>query len=220
MRYTLFLLMQLLVCAATEFEIKPILDLISKQNRKDIRILITGVGLMASTYSLLKEVSRQRPDFVLQAGIAGCLNEELPLSKIVVIENEAVGDLGVEENGRFNSLFDLNLQPRDRHPWTNGKLRNDVKHLAQTGLKIVDGVSVNEITTDPKRIKLYKEQLGASVESMEGAALHYTCLMEQIPFLQIRSLSNFVGERDKSKWVMAQAISQLNLELERIINKF
>jgi futalosine hydrolase len=212
--------MQLLLCAATEFEIKPVIDLISRQNRTDIRVLISGVGLMATAYSLLKAVSQNRPDFVIQAGIAGCLNEDLPLGKIVLIENETVGDLGVQEHGRFHSLFDLNLQQRNQFPWTNGKLHNNLKGLSQSGLKIVDGVSVNEITTDPERIGLYRDHFGASVESMEGAALHYTCIMEQIPFLQFRSLSNFVGERDKSKWVMGHAIAQLNHELERIINKF
>ena len=54
---------------------------------------------------------------------------------------------------------------------------------------------------------------------MEGAALHYVALQEKIPFLQMRSLSNFVGERDKSKWVMDIVIVNLNIELERIITK-
>jgi len=45
-------------------------------------------------------------------------------------------------------------------------------------------------------------------------------LQEKIPFLQMRSLSNFVGERDKSKWVMQIAIANLNIELQRIITKF
>ncbi len=48
---------------------------------------------------------------------------------------------------------------------------------------------------------------------MEGAALHYVCLQEQIPFVQIRSVSNYVGERDKTKWKMKEAIENLNTEL-------
>ena len=52
---------------------------------------------------------------------------------------------------------------------------------------------------------------------MEGAALHYVCLCEKIPFLQLRCVSNYVGERDKSKWEMTEAISNLNIELNKII---
>ena len=61
--------------------------------------------------------------------------------------------------------------------------------------------------------------LGAEIESMEWAALHYVGLMEKIPFLQIRSLSNFAGERDKGKWKIKEAIASLNLELENILLK-
>jgi futalosine hydrolase len=54
---------------------------------------------------------------------------------------------------------------------------------------------------------------------MEGAALHFVALQENIPFLQMRSLSNFVGERDKGNWVMDIAIANLNIELERTLSK-
>jgi futalosine hydrolase len=54
---------------------------------------------------------------------------------------------------------------------------------------------------------------------MEGAALHYIGLLEKIPFLQIRSLSNFIGERNKAKWKMKEAIAALNRELQRILMK-
>ena len=211
--------MQILLCAATEMEIKGSLDFIRANNLKEVDVLITGVGLTAATYSLTKKIITSRPQFVLQAGIAGNLNDSLPLSKIVIVENEMIGDLGVEENGNFNSLFDLRLADKNNFPWTNGKLSNKIDVLKQTGLTVVDGVTVNEISTNPGRIAHYRS-LGASIETMEGAALHYVCLVENIPFLQIRSLSNFVGVRDKNQWVMDIAIANLNLELQRILTKF
>ena len=45
---------------------------------------------------------------------------------------------------------------------------------------------------------------------MEGAAFHYVCLMKNIPFLQLRAVSNYIGERDKSKWKIAEAIEEVN----------
>jgi futalosine hydrolase len=212
--------MQLLLCASTEFEIKPTIEFIRQENIREIEILITGVGMMATTYSLTKSVVGKRPDFILQAGVAGCLDETLPLTKIVIVESENIGDLGAEENGTFKTLFDLKLLDRNFLPWKNGKLSNSVEMLKSTGLTIVDGVTVNEISTNKDRIAYYREQLNASVESMEGAALHYVALQEKIPFLQMRSLSNFVGERDKSKWVIDIAIANLNIELIRILARF
>jgi futalosine hydrolase len=211
--------MQLLLCASTEFEIKPTSEFIGEENISNIDVLITGVGMMATTYSLTKAILKKRPDFILQAGVAGCLDEKLPLTKIVLIENENIGDLGVEEIGTFKTLFDLKLLDKNSFPWENGKLSNNVEVLRSTGLTIVDSVTVNEISTNIERIAYYKNQLNASVESMEGAALHFVALQEKIPFLQMRSLSNFVGERDKSKWVMDIAIANLNIELKRIVTK-
>ena len=54
---------------------------------------------------------------------------------------------------------------------------------------------------------------------MEGAALHYVCLMEKIPFLQIRAVSNVIGERDKSRWKLKEAMKSLNESLVFLIQK-
>ena len=52
---------------------------------------------------------------------------------------------------------------------------------------------------------------------MEGAALHYIGLQEKIPFLQIRSCSNYIAERNKKNWKMKDAIQQLNVELLKLV---
>ena len=211
--------MPILLCAATAFEIQPTIEFIKKQGLRDIDILITGVGLTATTYHLTKAVYTNKPLFILQAGIAGALDEQLTLTKVVAVKNETIGDLGVEENGTFNPVFSLKLGGKDTFPWTNGQLCNTHEIALQAGFPLVNSVTVNEISTNQQRIQYYKKDLGAAIESMEGAALHYVALLENIPFLQIRSLSNFVGERDKSKWEMDKAISCLNLELQRVILK-
>jgi futalosine hydrolase len=44
---------------------------------------------------------------------------------------------------------------------------------------------------------------------MEGAALHYMGRDLNIPFIQIRAVSNYVGERNKAKWKIKESIEQL-----------
>ena len=53
---------------------------------------------------------------------------------------------------------------------------------------------------------------------MEGAAFFYVCLVKNIKFIQIRSVSNFVEERNKKAWKIPLAIENLNKELKNIIN--
>ena len=67
------------------------------------------------------------------------------------------------------------------------------------------------------KIDLYQDRYKAALESMEGAALHYICRDVNIPFIQIRSVSNYVGERNKAHWKMKEAIYQLNETLLQYI---
>ncbi len=208
--------MKILLCAATQMEIDAtVQQLVSTKSA--VEILITGVGLMAATYAITKAAAAHRYDFIIQAGIGGTFDETKTLGDVVAVESETVADAGVEENQNFRSLFDLRLLNKDEYPWTNGKLLNATEVLSACGLPVVNGVTVNEISTNGKRTAHYRGAYNATIESMEGAALHYVGLMERIPFLQLRSLSNFVGERDKTKWMMQQAIVNLNSELQRIL---
>jgi futalosine hydrolase len=211
--------MEVLLCAATRFEIEPTIQYLASENITNIDILITGVGLLSATYQITKAVSGKRPQLMLQAGIAGSFDSNLQLGSVVLVESETIGDLGVMEQGMFRSVFDMKLVQENDAPWSHGRLLNASDILNESMLPKVQSVSINEITTLPSRIEHYKSSLGATVESMEGAALHYVGLMENIPFLQVRSLSNFVGERDKSKWHIKEAIENLNKELIQIISK-
>ena len=77
-------------------------------------------------------------------------------------------------------------------------------------LPAVDAVTSGLVTDQQALIALTREKYDPLIESMEGASFHYVCLMEKIPFVQIRSVSNMVGERNKAHWNLPLAIAQLN----------
>lgn len=215
--------MHILLAAATTFEIQPAIDWLeeplSRVPGQEIRTLITGVGSLATAYSLLRQIDSYRPDLIIQAGIAGCFTGRAP-GETVVVREEALADQGVWEEGRFRSIFDLKLADKDTAPFCNGLLINPYKELITlTGLEVVRGITVNEITTDPLRIGWYQQNTAPVVESMEGASLHYICLQEKIAFLQLRSVSNDIGIRDKTKWDIKKAIAALNEQLIPLLKK-
>jgi futalosine hydrolase len=212
--------MNSLLVAATTLEIAPFLrHFRDSGNKADIDVLITGIGLTATTYSLLKQISFKKPAMIIQAGIAGCFDKNIDLGSVVVIKQDTIADQTVVENKQLITMFGLGLTRKNPQPFNKGWLVNPHKDLIKkTKLKAVNALSVNHISTDKQMIRLYQEKFSAAVESMEGAALHYTCLMEKIPFLQIRAISNYVGERVKKKWSMKDAITNLNRALIQIIN--
>jgi futalosine hydrolase len=167
----------------------------------------------------MRQIGRDRPQLIIQAGIAGCFTGRKP-GDVVAIQKETLADLGVWEDQTFKTLFDLGLTPPDSPPFTNGQLVNPYRQLlGLTALDLVPSITVNEITTDPTRIKWYQQNTDAVVESMEGGALHYVGLQEKIPFIQLRAISNDIGVRDKTKWDIRSAIANLNTRLTALLEK-
>jgi futalosine hydrolase len=203
--------MKILVVAATEMEIAPFIA----QNAK-ADVLITGVGAPACMYALTKQLQNCQYDFVLQAGIAGTFKNQYPLGQTFAVKTDLFADLGIQEKEQFFTLFEKGFVHEDAFPNTKGKLINNMEN--NLALQSVNAITINTVSDSLAQTELYKKKYDADIESMEGAAFHYVCLQEKIPFLQIRSISNFVGERVKTNWKMKEAISNLNENLVRIVN--
>lgn len=213
----------ILVAAATAKEIEPFIEPLKEGqfSEKNIDILITGIGLTASTYHLAGQLKLKKYNLVIQAGVAGSFELQTPLGAVVAVKQDTIADQSVVELKKLRTLFDLKLVPNDQHPYKKGWLLNpDREILKKTRLKIVKGISINQISTSKQMIQFYRDVFDPVTESMEGAALHYVCLMEKIPFLQIRSISNYIGERNKKKWDMRDSILNLNQALISIISNY
>jgi len=212
----------ILVIAATPKEINPFIELTRTGDLKNnIDILISGIGLAASTYHLAKQLALKKYDVVIQAGVAGSFDLRIPLGAVVAVKQDTIADQSVVELQKLKTLFDLKLVPQDQYPYKKGWLINPNKEiLKKTKLKTVRGISVNQISTSKQMIKFYRAVFDAVTESMEGAALHYVCLMENLPFVQVRSISNYIGERNKKKWDMNKSIANLNVALTTLINNY
>ena len=211
--------MPILLCAATPAEIAPTIEVLTAPKLSDkVEVLLTDVGLLQATYAITKAAAVLKPTIIIQAGVAGCFDETIPLGTVMTVLRETVGDMGVLQNNTFTSAFAMGLLKANEHPWTGEKLENPHTDLLKmASFVLADSVTVNEISTSEERISYYKNGLGATVESMEGAALHFVALMERIPFLQLRAVCNYVGERDKEKWDMTLAIDNLNAALQSIL---
>jgi futalosine hydrolase len=206
--------MEILIVAATSLELNFFL-----KKRISCDILITGVGSVATVYHLQNKIRQKKYDLIIQAGIAGSFDPKTGLGKIALVKKDCFGDLGMEEKGNFRTLFDNGFIRKNQFPFSNGWLINRNKILKSISLPTVSSVSINKVSDSKKIRKQLIDKFNPDIESMEGAAFHYVCLQEKIPFLQIRSISNFVGERDKSKWNMKEAIENLNKELFNLLTE-
>jgi futalosine hydrolase len=215
--------MKILVTAATALEIQPVINYLHFESfqfgKNEFSILISGIGGIATTYDLTKTITDTKPDYILQAGIAGSFHSEIAIGSVVGVGEEIIGDMGVEEGNEFRDIFDLGLLNESHAPFEGKILINPYCQKDQEfGLPIVRAVSINEITTRTQRMEFLRKKYNPDIETMEGAAFHYVCLKENIPFLQVRAISNFVGERDKKNWNLKTAIENLNNKLIEIVD--
>lgn len=180
--------------------------------------LITGVGIAATTYALTKKLQTSRYDLVLQVGICGSYNRNLALGDVVFITSDQFGDLGAEDHDQYIDIFDMGLFKNDTPPFAGGKLRTPLLPIHSTiTLPMVSGLTVNTVSGSERTIQLRSQKYACDTESMEGAAFHYVCLQEKIPFAQVRAVSNYVTPRDRSQWKIPEAIANLNKWLENFI---
>jgi futalosine hydrolase len=209
--------MNILVLSATGMETAAFTE--KYRHKPGIHFLVAGVGLLSTAVNLGIALSRQPYDLVIQAGIAGCFEQGIP-GNTVVVAGEYMADLGVQENEGWKDVFDMQLEQANTFPFSGKQLVNKwLPQLNVLHLPEVTAISINEITTRPERMEQLATAYQPYLESMEGAALHYTCLAYNIPFIQFRSVSNYIGERDKKKWMMKEAIQSLNDTLTEYIEK-
>src|SRR5215831_10297112 len=122
--------MNILLAAATAKEITPFFEYYRNTKRKlDIDILITGIGLTATTYHLLKQISIKRPGMVVQAGVAGCFDKKIALGTVLAVKKEAIADQSVIELKELKTMFDLGLVPHNQFPFQKGWLNNESELL-------------------------------------------------------------------------------------------
>lgn len=218
-----------LVVAATELEMKALrpaarLWALAHQEVCSLQECISGVGILATASELGYAVATIQPDFIVQAGIAGSFLPDLPLGSLVAVSADRVADALVFEQEHPVWLEDLNFEEPSfswRHQWLlNPLAQSFVEDFPELSASAHSAVTVNEISTNRARIELYQKKWNPAIESMEGACAHYIAKRHRIPFLQIRAVSNQVGDRNKNNWTFTACFEQLSIALPHVLQFF
>ncbi len=203
--------MKILIVIATKGELGSISSIKKLQTDfPNLEFLITGIGMVKTTYFLTDAIRKSKPDFILNIGICGSFSKQFPIGSIVNVDSEQFADFGIDNNGKF-----IPIHEKDKIS-SSGILKNDFAKKIK--LPLVNGITVNTVNGQKKIIKKVIENFHPDVESMEGAAIFYVCLMNKIPFAEIRSVSNFVAPRIESNWNKDLAIENLSSALPNIIS--
>lgn len=212
--------MKVLITAATNMEMAFLKQQLAQPTNMSLLYAVTGVGGVSTVYQLMEHLKKEQFELMLQVGIAGSFDQQLCLGTAVNVDKELLAEMGVEEDNMYKDIFSLNLADKDEPPFTNGALLNPHHQLlSKTSLINTTAVTNNTISTDEVTINRYKNKYQATIESMEGAAFHYVGILQSIPFLQIRGISNYVGERNKQEWKIKEALHAATEACQLLLNQ-
>lgn len=200
--------MKILLVAATRAEISLVIENFNLPdgnflNSGNFDVLITGVGMTATAFALGQYLSAEYK-LILNLGIAGSFDHNIPLGSLLNISSDEFAELGAEDHAEFRTIEELGFGKGSFNA-VNNLLNDSLKDLQK-----VKGITVNKVHGNRESIDQIVKRLNPITESMEGAAVLYCCAQMDIPCLQIRSISNYVEPRNKENWKIGLAIANLN----------
>jgi futalosine hydrolase len=177
--------MILLVCAVAK-------ELDWLNSRAGVELLIGGVGPVDAASRVAKALAHTKYDVVVNAGIAGTLPGAVEVGDGVVVGEE---------------LMELNLETGERIVLPDGNIIVDrvpadaqlVDAITALGFPLVRGITVSRVTSTDATAQRLRER-GAEIESMEGFAVLRAAQLAGVPAVEVRGISNVVGDRANSAW--------------------
>src|SRR5262245_50637795 len=158
-----------------------------------------------------RALSANEHDLALNVGVCGSFNLTIAPGHVVHVVSDRLAEVGAEDGDTFLTPSELNLIGADEFPFSGGRLVNAAPpdNAALQGLRPVHGITVNTVHGCARSIDAAAARFAPDVESMEGAAFMYACLIHRMPFAQVRAVSNVVEKRARAAWKLEEAIDRL-----------
>jgi futalosine hydrolase len=186
----------------------------------DISCLVAGVGSVSTSWEMQKWISSNyKPDLAINIGIAGSFIDKIRIGDVVMPLTDCFADAGIEDGNNFLTLSEAGISDGFEFPFRGGVIHADQSYgeLLKKIVKPVKAITVNTATgSEATRNKLV-EKFNPDIETMEGATFFYICSREKIPFLALRAISNRVEVRNKDKWDIKLALSNLEEMLNEVV---
>jgi futalosine hydrolase len=208
---------RLLIVSATETEVDETRSWVTR-HRLPVDFCITGPGIAATVWQLARSLREMDYNLVLNAGIAGTFNENIALTEVVHVIDDSFADLGAEDGESFLHISEMGFSLRAA-AFNQYYFPVSLRQTPEPGLRKVKAITVNKVHGHEPSILKIRQRFNPDIETMEGAAVAYVCHEMNIPCLQIRSISNRVEKRDKSKWKIELAVASLNRELIKLLKE-
>jgi futalosine hydrolase len=185
---------------------------------RNVLLLACGMGKANAAHGLTALLERFRPKGLIATGVGGAyVGSGLDVCDIAVAEAEIYADEGVETPDGWRSCEEIGIPlapvqgtPLFNHfPLERERVRIALDAIRGGGQKAFSGPFVTASTCSGTlaRGNRLRDRYQAICESMEGAAFAHVAALYQVPFLEVRGISNLVEDRDRERWRIEDAAS-------------
>ncbi len=187
---------------------------------KDFYLIHSGVGKVNAAAALTLAINKIKPKNVILFGIGGAfVGSSLAVGYVAVATCEIHLDSGIRLKDSWQSMESLGFPLIEGQKNFYNKIPTDT-NLA-TKLELIGAIpctfgTSEALTGSFEEAKILQQRFNVSVESMEGAAAAQVCTILDVPFAELRGVSNIVGQRDKLAWNIPSAVREVN----KVVQKF
>jgi futalosine hydrolase len=185
-------------------------------DRAPVLVLPAGMGKANAAQGLTALLETRSVRGVVGFGVGGAYpGSGLSLGDVALASACIYGDEGVEAPKGWISTEGIGIPLLERG---SSRVYNEIVldsalveraraalQAAGIAARVGPFVTVSACSGTAARGEVLARRFGALCEGMEGAALAHVASLYEVPFLEIRAVSNAVEDRDLSRWRLAEA---------------
>jgi futalosine hydrolase len=191
-----------------------------------------GLGAVNTAHALTCALQALQPSVVLQAGVGGAyLGAGLGVGDLALASEEHYGDLGVRTHAGWQSAELIGIPVLKQEASFFNRFPLDPAMVTRAEQLLLDSswegvrpalrcgpfVTVQECSGLATLGAERAARFGGVCENMEGAAAAHLCRLYQVPFLEVRGISNLVEDRRREGWNLPLACGRAQEAALRLI---
>ena len=159
----------------------------------DVYICLAGVGKVNAAANTQRLIDLFGVDYVINSGVAGCTCRHLGVCDVVISSTLTYHDFYpidvLDKYAPGTSVFKADEKLVSLADEACGKIADD-KFKYDTGMIVTGDLFVE----DSKVVEKLRNEYNAFCTEMEGAAVAHVCVLNKVPFVVIRAMSDNADE--------------------------
>jgi futalosine hydrolase len=197
-----------------------------------ILLCISGMGKVNAAHTATLMLARFNPKAIVVFGIGGAYpSSGARIGDIAIATEEIAGDEGVLTREGFKDTKHIGIpllktaksEVYVTYPASEPLVHRSAQSISTFGkpgqgeIHVGSFVTLSTCTGTTSRAKELEQRYHGLCENMEGAAVAQVAVLHGVPWLEVRSISNIVEDRDLKKWDIPKAADAVQYAVQHIL---